>query len=83
MPEIRVWPVSSSVRTRKVGSSSESRCRPDPSLSWSAFVFGSILTSITGSGKEIVSRRIGWSGSHRVSPVKVSFKPTIAPMSPA
>ena len=40
-----------------------------PILSWSAFVRGSILTSMTGSGNEIVSSRIGWSGSHSVSPV--------------
>ena len=50
MPAISVWPVSSSVRTRKVGSSSARRCRPAPSLSWSAFVFGSTATEMTGSG---------------------------------
>ncbi len=30
-----------------------------PSLSWSAFVFGSILTSMTGSGNDIDSRITG------------------------
>ena len=60
MPEIRVWAVSSSVRTRKVGSSSESRWSPVDSLSWSAFVFGSIATEITGSGNSIDSSEIAF-----------------------
>ena len=51
MPEMTVWPVSSSVRTRKVGSSSESEKSALPSLSWSALVFGSTATWMTGSGK--------------------------------
>ena len=72
MPEMIVWPVSSSVRTRNVGSSSERRCSPDPSLSWSPFVFGSIATAITGSGKTIASRRIGAVSVASVSPVVVS-----------
>ena len=59
MPAISVWPVSSSVWTRKVGSSSASRARPLPSLSWSAFDFGSTATEITGSGKLIDSSTIG------------------------
>ena len=59
IPEMSVCPVSSSVRTRKVGSSSASRWRPAPSLSWSPFVFGSIATEITGSGNVIDSSRIG------------------------
>ena len=54
-----------------------------PILSWSALVLGSISTSMTGSGKEILSRRIGCSGSDSVSPVKVSLRPTMAAMSPA
>jgi hypothetical protein len=33
--------------------------RPAPSLSWSPFVFGSIATAMTGSGKSIDSSRIG------------------------
>ena len=59
MPAMIVWPVSSSVRTRNVGSSSERRWRPAPSLSWSPFVFGSIATEITGSGNVIDSSTIG------------------------
>ena len=83
MPAISVSPVSESVLTRNVGSSSDRRWRATPSLSWSAFVFGSILTSMTGSGNVIDSRTTGWSGSVRVSPVKVSLRPTAAAMSPA
>ena len=52
-------------------------------MSWSAFVLGSILTSMTGSGKVIDSRMTGCSGSVRVSPVNVSLSPTAAAMSPA
>ena len=44
MPEMTVWPVSSSVRTRKVGSSSESRCRAFASFSSSALDLGSMAT---------------------------------------
>ena len=40
-------------------------------------------TSMTGSGKVIDSSTTGWSGSHSVSPVKVSLRPTAAAMSPA
>ena len=83
MPAMSVSDVSGSVLTRKVGSSSARRCRAIASLSWSAFVFGSILTSMTGSGKVIDSRMTGWSGSDSVSPVKVSLRPTAAAMSPA
>jgi hypothetical protein len=42
MPAMMVWPVSSSVWTRKVGSSSASRWIALPSFSWSDFVFGSM-----------------------------------------
>ena len=59
MPEMSVCPVSSSAATRKVGSSSARRARPAESLSWSPFVFGSIATEITGSGKVIDSSTIG------------------------
>ena len=76
MPEIRVWPVSSSERTWKVGSSSARRASAVPSFSWSAFVFGSIETAITGSGNSIVSSLIGAAGSQSVSPVEVCFRPT-------
>ena len=61
MPAMIVWPVSGSVRTRKVGSSSASFCSAMASLSWSALVFGSIATSITGFGNFIASRMIGLS----------------------
>ena len=83
IPAMRVWPDSSSVWTRKVGSSSARRWSAIPSLSWSALVFGSIATSMTGSGNVIDSRTIGWSGSVSESPVKVFLRPTAAAMSPA
>ena len=83
MPEMIVWPVSSSVRTWKVGSSSESAPSALPSLSWSTFVFGSMATEITGSGNSIRSSTIGWVGSQSVSPVVVFLRPTAATMSPA
>ena len=47
------------------------------------FDFGSPAISITGSGKVMVSRTTGFDGSHRVSPVVVSFRPARAMMSPA
>ena len=83
MPEIRVWPVSSSPSTRNVGSSSASRARPFPSLSWSAFDFGSTATEMTGSGKVIDSSTIGAFSSDSVSPVVVDLRPTPAAISPA
>ena len=83
MPWISVWPVSSSDCTWKVGSSSASRARLADSFSWSAFVFGSIATAITGSGNSIVSSTIGASGAQSVSPVPVCLRPTPAQMSPA
>ncbi len=39
--------------------------------------------SITGSGNSIFSSNAGFSGSHSVSPVRVSLRPAIATMSPA
>ncbi len=83
IPEMSVCPVSSSVRTWKVGSSSDRRCSPEPSLSWSAFVFGSIATEMTGSGKFIDSSRIGAESTASVSPVVVCLRPTAATISPA
>ena len=59
MPEMIVWPVSSSVRTWNVGSSSDSAPSALPSLSWSTFVLGSIATEMTGSGNSIRSSTIG------------------------
>ena len=83
MPEIRVWPVSGSVWTRKVGSSCISLPSAMPSFSWSALVLGSIETAITGSGKLIASSTTGCLGSQIVSPVVTFFRPTAAAMSPA
>ena len=71
-----VCPVSSSEVTRNVGSSSARRCRPCPSLSWSAFVFGSMAT-------EIDSSTIGAESTANVSPVVENFSPTAAAISPA
>jgi hypothetical protein len=51
MPAMMVWPVSWSVWTRKVGSSSASLARPTDILSCSALDFGSTATSMTGSAK--------------------------------
>ena len=83
MPEMTVWPVSSSVRTWKVGSSSESAARALLILSWSALVFGSTATWMTGSGNSSSSSTIGWAGSQSVSPVRVFLRPMPATMSPA
>ena len=46
-----------------------------PSFSWSSFVFGSMATSMTGSGNSIDSRMIGLSSSQSVSPVVVERRP--------
>ena len=79
MPEINTWPVSWSVRTLNVGSSSARRTSALSILSWSILVLGSTEIEITGSGNLMVSKDDGvCQGSHRVSPVKVSFRPTIA-----
>ena len=59
MPEMTVWPVSSSVRMRNVGSSSDSDLSALPSLSWSLLVLGSMATWMTGSGNSMRSRMIG------------------------
>ena len=78
-----VWPVSSSVRTWNVGSSSESEPSALPSLSWSTLVLGSTATEMTGSGNSMRSSTIGCVGSQSVSPVVVFLRPTAATMSPA
>ena len=83
MPEMMVWPVSSSVRTWKVGSSSDSAKRALPILSWSTLVFGSTATWITGSGNSRFSSTISRPMSQSVSPVRVFLKPMPATMSPA
>ena len=82
MPEITVWPVSWSVFTWKVGSSSLRAVRALPSLSWSPLDLGSTATCTTGSGKSSCSSTIGWPESHSVSPVRVFFRPMPATMSP-
>ena len=46
-----------------------------PSFSWSALVFGSMATSMTGAGNVMDSRTTGLATSHSVSPVVVSFRP--------
>ena len=83
MPAMIVWPVSLSVRTRNVGSSSASLASAWPSFSCSALVLGSIAMSMTGSGKTIDSSSTGASSAHSVSPVVVFLRPTAATMSPA
>ena len=83
MPAIRVWLLSWSVLTRKVGSSSARRWRASAILSWSALVLGSTASSMTGSGKVIDSSTMGLDSSHSVSPVNVFLRPTAAAMSPA
>ena len=75
MPLMTVWPVLGSDATRKDGSSWASRPSATDIFSWSALVFGSTATSMTGSGNSIRSRMIGLSGSHSVSPVVVSLRP--------
>ena len=62
MPEISVWPVSSLVRTWKVGSSSARRPSATDIFSWSDFVLGSIATEMTGSwnvDRLELDRRVG------------------------
>ncbi len=83
MPAMIVCPVSSSLRTLKVGSSSASFCSEAPSFSSSAFVLGSIATQMTGSGNSTDSRTTGLPCSHSVSPVPVTLRPTAAASSPA
>src|SRR5690606_7597996 len=54
-----------------------------PIFSWSALVLGSTAWEMTGSGNSMRSRITGASGSHSVSPVVISLRPTQAAMSPA
>ena len=83
MPEMMVWPVSWSVWTWNVGSSSASLARPTDILSCSALVLGSTATEMTGVANSMDSRMIGCFSSQRVSPVVVFLRPTQATMSPA
>src|SRR5947209_1231188 len=55
IPEMIVWPDSSSVWTRNDGSSCARRLSATPIFSWSALVFGSTACEITGSGNSIFS----------------------------
>ncbi len=84
MPAISVWPVSSSVWTRKVGSSSASRARPDAEL---------VLVGLRlrldrdrdhrlGEGHRLEHDRRA-SRPTSVSPVVVCLRPTPAAISPA
>ena len=54
-----------------------------PIFSWSALVFGSTATEMTGAGNSIFSSVMIFSRSHSVSPVMTSLSPTAAAMSPA
>ena len=83
MPEMMVWPDSSSVLTRNDGSSLARRCSATPIFSWSTLVFGSTATAITGIGMIIFSSVMILFSSHSVSPVMTSLRPTAAAMSPA
>ena len=56
IPAMIVWFVSLSVWTWKVGSSCISLASAIPIFSWSAFVFGSMESVMTGSGNFIDSR---------------------------
>jgi hypothetical protein len=78
-----VWPDSWSVVTRNDGSSATSLASATPSFSWSAFDFGSIAISITGSGNSIFSRITVFCESQSVSPVRTSLRPASATISPA
>ncbi len=78
LPRFRVG-----IDTRSVGSSCTSFWIAMPSFSWSALVFGSIASWITGSGKMIDSSATGCRSSQMVSPVTTFFRPTAAQMSPA
>ena len=83
MPLITVWPISGSTPTRNDGSSAASLPSAADSFSWSALVFGSTATSITGSGNSMRSSTTWRSTSDSVSPVVVFLSPTSATMSPA
>ena len=83
MPEIIVWPDSSSVFTLNDGSSFANFWRPMPIFDSSSVDFGSTATDITGAGNSIFSRVITLFKSDNVSPVVTFFKPTAAAISPA
>ena len=74
---------SSSVSTRKEGSSAIIFDRAMPSLSTAALSVGAMAMEITGSGNTMGSRVAGLLTSQRVWPVCVVFMPSKATMSPA
>ena len=83
MPLMMVCADSSSVDTRNDGSSFARRCSARLIFSWSACVFGSTATEMTGTGMFIFSSVMTFSRSQIVSPVYTSLRPTAAAMSPA
>merc|ERR1711966_295899 len=78
IPSMTVWFVSSSRVKWKEGSSAANLTKPVDIFSKSALDFGSMATLMTGSGNSILSKTMGLSLSHKVSPVVVSFKPATA-----
>ena len=83
IPDIIVWPDSSSLWTLNDGSSCASLPRANDIFSWSGFDLGSTATDMTGSGKSILSRTICLFESDKVSPVVISLRPIHAAISPA
>ena len=76
MPEMIVWPVSSSVRTRKVGSSSASRCSALAELVLVGLGLRLDRDEMTGSGKlHRLEHDRRAARSHSVSPVVVCLRP--------
>src|SRR3954463_12318878 len=75
IPLRMVWPLSWSVCTRNDGSSATSLASATPSFSWSAFDFGSIAISMTGSGNSIFSRITGFFGAPKGVPGRGSLRP--------
>ena len=83
IPDIIVWPDSSSELTLKEGSSCASLPSAIDIFSWSGFDFGSTAKEITGSGNSILSRTTKFFSSDKVSPVVTFLRPMQAAMSPA
>ena len=73
--------VGSDLERRVLGG--EPRQGPWPSFSWSALVFGSMASVMTGVGNSIASSTTGCARSQMVSPVATVLSPTAAAMSPA
>ena len=83
MPLIKVWPVSESWRTVKVGSSSTILAITSASFSSSLLVLGSTAMEMTGVMKVISPKSTGWARVQKLSPVVAFFRPTTPTMSPA